>query len=186
MELIVHRIWVLGPPPHPFVWAFLRFLGLFRCLLLVLFLRILLPLLFLLLAPLFLAPFLFLLPGCKCRYSATKTRKILFRSLIRLKSREFALSPILCQAFGNGTEMRWRIGTPLLLKGMWSSSMPDGILAASLKIVFPETLLVDLLKFLSMDTSRSYQSPVEDSNFMKDMSPAPMRSRRTNISILSR
>ena len=29
----------------------------------------------------------------------------------------------------------------------------------TLKIVFPETLLVDLLKFLSMDTSRSYQSP---------------------------
>ena len=147
----------------PFVWAFLRFLSLICCLLLVLFLRILLPLLFLLLAPLFLAPFLFLLPlplegkkfayqltyGCKCRYSATNTRKILFKSLIRLKSREFALSPILCQAcistcqlansrlvhdrlaFGNGTEMRWRIGTPLLLKGMWSSSMPEGILAAS-------------------------------------------------------
>ena len=29
----------------------------------------------------------------------------------------------------------------------------------TLKIVFPETLLVDLLKFLSIDTSRSYQSP---------------------------
>ena len=32
---------------------------------------------------------------------------------------------------GNGTEIRWRMGTPLLLNGMWSSSMPDGILAAS-------------------------------------------------------
>ena len=166
LSFTLHNLQVYGPCneqfwPHaklPCFWALLRFLSLIRCLLLVLFLRVLLPLLFFLLVPLFLAPFLFLLEneksvneltyGCKCRYSATNTRKILFRSLIRLKSKEDALSPILCQAWdrrhinpeanpwenlalGKGTEMRWRIGTPLLLKGMWSSSMPEGILAAS-------------------------------------------------------
>ena len=152
----------------PWACALLRFLSLLRCLLLFLFLRFRSPFPFFRFAPsLLLAPFLLPLPsllksvrskmwptyGCKCRYSATKTLKILFRSLIRLKSSEDALSPILCQAcvimilhtwlssfwsqlfslgtLGNGTEIRWRMGTPLLLNGMWSSSMPDGILAAS-------------------------------------------------------
>ena len=97
----------------PWACALLRFLSLLRCLLLFLFLRFRSPFPFFRFAPfLLLAPFLFPLPpllksvrskmwptyGCKCRYSATKTLKILFRSLIRLKSSEDALSPILCQA----------------------------------------------------------------------------------------
>ena len=97
----------------PWACALLRFLSLLRCLLLFLFLRFRSPFPFFRFAPfLLLGPFLFPLPpllksvrskmwptyGCKCRYSATKTLKILFRSLIRLKSSEDALSPILCQA----------------------------------------------------------------------------------------
>ena len=97
----------------PWACALLRFLSLLRCLLLFLFLRFRSPFPFFRLAPfLLLGPFLLPLPpllksvrskmwptyGCKCRYSATKTLKILFRSLIRLKSSEDALSPILCHA----------------------------------------------------------------------------------------
>ena len=68
----------------------------------------------------------------------------------------------------NPSPFEWNVvilntrGNPCSILSMESgqlSSHQDNY-EVTLKIVFPETLLVDLLKFLSIATSRSYQSPI--------------------------
>lgn len=64
--------------------------------------------------------------GFMCKYSAVNIRKILLKFAILEKLRDDLSSPILCHSLGNGTAIKCRIGTPRLLNGMWSSSIPAG------------------------------------------------------------
>ena len=66
------------------------------------------------------------------------------------------------------------MGTPLFWKGMWSSSMVEGICASSMKILFPDSIFVDLLRSLSIATNLSYQLLVDFISFMKDVSLVPI------------
>ena len=52
--------------------------------------------------------------------------------------------------------------------------MVEGICDSSMKIIFPDTLFVDLLRSLSIATNLSYQSLVDFISFMKDVSLVPI------------
>ena len=80
--------------------------------------------------------------------------------------------------------MRCMIGTPLLLNGMWSSSIPAGR-KSGLKMSFPVMMFL-WCSPLSVLTRLSYQSAVEVSSLEKVMFLAPTRCRSRNMEILTK
>ena len=68
-----------------------------------------------------------------CKYSATKTRKIILKSLTTFSSTFDIVSVALCHTLGNGTGIKWRIGTPLSKNGISNKNKGKEIVTRKLE-----------------------------------------------------